>query len=232
MKNDRAFEAVIFDLFGTIIRNLSSADYRAMLTRMASELGVCSDDFIRIWSSIINIRMTGQSGSMENNIRWVCEEMGVSTTKAQLSAATEIRLDFTRQHFVPIGDAIPTLQTLRECGIKTGLVSDCTAEVPHLWPQTPFLPLFDATVFSCLVGTTKPDPLMYTTISERLGVEPNKCIYIGDGSNQELSGARLIGMRALLVAGPQTDLANVDRSDFTHWDGDKISTLSEVLMMV
>lgn len=232
MKADRAFEAVVFDLFGTLIENLSHSGYRDVLTRMAIELDACPDDFIKAWSSTINLRMTGQFGSMENNVRCVCEKIGVSTTDAQLSAAAEIRLGYTRQCFVPRDDAISTLQTLKGLGFKTGLVTDCTAEVPFLWPHTLFLPLFDATVFSCLIGTTKPDPIMYQTISERLGVEPDKCIYIGDGSSQELTGARQIGMRALLITGPQLDLANVDRSDFAQWDGEKISALSEVLTII
>lgn len=84
MKADRAFDVVVFDLFGTLIENLLHSDLRTVLTRMASELGACPDDFIRSWESYRGARMSGKIGGMIDNVRCVCETMKISATDAQL----------------------------------------------------------------------------------------------------------------------------------------------------
>ncbi|MCJ7605174.1 MAG: HAD-IA family hydrolase, partial [Dehalococcoidales bacterium] len=125
-----------------------------------------------------------------------------------------------------------TLKTIREKGFKTALISDCSGEVPLIWDATPFGPLFDATVFSCVAGIKKPDPRIYRMATDPLGVRPEDCLYIGDGSSTELTGARAVGMHAVQIQDPDEKInaEYVQREE--NWDGDRISCLSEVLPML
>lgn len=64
---------------------------------------------------------------------------------------------------------------------KIGLLSNVASN----WIREEFLnseeqKLFDAYILSFEEGTTKPDPQMYQTAAERLGVLPEECIYIDD----------------------------------------------------
>ena len=59
--------------------------------------------------------------------------------------------------------------------------------------ETPFAPLIDATVFSCLIGFRKPNPQIYHLAAKQLVAEPQACLYIGDGSSQELIGTNGVG---------------------------------------
>ena len=79
---------------------------------------------------------------------------------------------------------------------KIGMLSNAAAN----WLDRMFTPeqisLFDATVLSYEIGTIKPDPLTYKTIAERLGVQPEECVFVDD-QLRYCDGANSIGMRAI-----------------------------------
>ena len=224
------YKAVIFDLFGTLIHNFNTEEYQTVLRSMASVLLASSDDFIRLWNETFSDRCTGILKSPEGNIEYVCRELGVSIDSDQTSEAALIRYAQTRSTLIPAPGAIETLTRLRMEGYKTGLVTDCSDEAPSIWPDTPFAPLFDVTVFSCQAGIKKPDPRIYRLAAKQLEVEPENCLYVGDGSSQELTGAAAVGMHPVLIRDPEEDSSTVHRvnSENEEWDGPVISTLSEV----
>ena len=74
----------------------------------------------------------------------------------------------------------------------------------------------------------KPDPRIYRLACERLGVQPSGCLYIGDGSSGELTGASTVGMDAVLIRAPD-DTENGDRED---WQGARISSVNEVFDLI
>ena len=45
-------------------------------------------------------------------------------------------------------------------------------------PELPLAPFFDACVFSIEVGTQSADPAMYLTAAARVGVPPERCLYV------------------------------------------------------
>ena len=73
--------------------------------------------------------------------------------------------------------------------------------------------------------------IIYRTATDRLGVEPQDCLYIGDGSSRELSGASQVGMQAVLIRAPDEvlDAHVIDREE---WQGKVISSLEDVLSLV
>jgi putative hydrolase of the HAD superfamily len=138
-------------------------------------------------------------GTIPSASKFICQKLGVPVTKAQVETAAGLRLEYTRACLLPRADAVPVLQKVRSLGYRTALVSDCSPEVPALWDCTPFFKLFDAALFSCSVKLKKPDPRIYNLAAERLGVRPEDCLYIGDGSSRELDGAA-VGMTPVLSA--------------------------------
>ncbi len=131
----------------------------------------------------------------------------------------------------PRPGALDVLARLRSEGYQTGLVSDCSGEVPAVWGGTPFAPLFDATVFSCVAGIKKPDPRIYRMALSRLSVTARECLYIGDGNSRELTGALEVGMHPVLIRDP-AESADAHFIDREEWHGETISSLMEVLDLV
>ena len=225
------YKAVIFDLFGTLVYNFSRADYEKTLTEMATVLGAPPDKFIRLWADTFNLRATGFFKSAEACVEHICHELHVPVTEAQLKQTGRIRLDYTSRNIKPRPGSVVVLTFLKSNGYKTALISDCTAETPLVWQKTPFAPLFDVTVFSCRTGVKKPDPRIYHLATDQLGVKPPDCLYIGDGSSKELTGALQVGMYPVLIRDPKESIDThfIDRED---WNGPVISSLQEVLNLV
>ena len=58
---------------------------------------------------------------------------------------------------------------------------------------------FDVIVDSHLVGLKKPDPAIFHHTLERLGVEPDEAVFVGDSYVHDALAARAVGMRAVLL---------------------------------
>jgi putative hydrolase of the HAD superfamily len=228
---NKKYKAVIFDLFGTLVENFSRGDYEKTLTEMATVLGAPPDEFIRLWADTFDLRATGVFHSAEACVVHICQELRVPVTDAQVKQTGRIRLDYTSRNIRPRPGSVEVLTCLKSNGYETALISDCTAETPLVWQKTPFAPLFNVTVFSCRVGVKKPDPRIYHLATDQLGVKPADCLYIGDGSSKELTGALQVGMHPVLICDPNgsVDAHFIDRED---WDGTIITSLQEVINLV
>ncbi len=224
------FKAVIFDFFGTLVPIYSVNSHNELLSAMADKLGISSDFFIDRWLNTFRERVTGKLPDVYSNIMKICHEFGASPTKEQCDVAVEMRHEFTRNHIRPKKDAIRTLSRIKESGFGLGLITDCSSELPLIWKETEFAPYFDVTLFSCMEGTKKPDPSIYKKACTLLHVTPGACLYIGDGGSNELTGAKNVGMKPVLIF-DHNEQRNPDshRVEEEEWGGTVIYSFSRVL---
>ena len=222
------YPAVIFDLFGTLVNNLSHPEHRVLSAKVASEVGVPSDDFMQLWQETAFERNTGIFPTCAASLDHICRRLGVEPDEDGIGRAVEQRMEYIRGLLEPRPGTLEVLGALRERGHKTGLISDCTHEVPILWPETPFAPLVDVPVFSCSAGLKKPDRRIYLLAADQLKVPPENCLFIGDGGSDELGGARDAGMHPMLfrLDGDSTEPHLLDRE---RWDGPAIESIHDVL---
>ena len=225
------YQAVIFDLFGTLVDIYYHTDYYSVLREMISILKTPHDDFVRLWRSTADQRVTGVFRTLEENLEYICRELNVPATSAQINLAKRVKFDYVALALTPRADAIEVLSRLKSDGYKTGLVSNCSAEPPVIWRYTSFAPFFDATVFSSVAGIQKPDPRIYRMAAEQLKVSLKDCLYIGDGDNHELTGAASVGMHPVLIRASHEDSDEALRSnpEIDDWAGPRITSLKEVL---
>jgi putative hydrolase of the HAD superfamily len=222
------FQAVLFDFFGTLTRPIQRGPGHRVTAQV---LGCPPDTFVELLDRTFYERAAGRFGSAEATLRWLCEQAGVRPTEEALRAAATARLDAVRGDTRLRDEAVPTLRALRDRGIRTGVISDCTHELPVLLPELAVAPLLDVRIYSVQVGRCKPDAALYLAACARLGLRPEDCLYVGDGGSQELTGARRAGLSAARLAAP--DLVdhlvfNVD----TEWTGRALGTLGEVVELV
>ena len=78
----------------------------------------------------------------------------------------------------------------------------------------------------------KPDLQIYQIAMEKLAAEPQSCLYIGDGTNQELTGASQAGMHPVLIRVSDEANDNPYQTNMDEWDGPVISSLKEVLTLL
>jgi putative hydrolase of the HAD superfamily len=225
------YDAVIFDLFGTLVDIFSLEEYRVFLNDLCAVLGVKPAGYISLWDEAADERALGRVPVAEQ-MGALCRELGVDVSTAQLEQAVEVRVDFVRGALVPRADAVETLTRLKAAGHKIGVISDCSEEVVVAWPDTPLAPLVDEAVLSAAVGIKKPDPRVYELACRRLGVKPAACLFVGDGGSRELTGASAVGMDAVLIRVPGDAGEHAFRRDAEEWDGARVSALKEVLELV
>ncbi|MFG3686043.1 HAD family hydrolase [Micromonospora sp. NPDC047740] len=220
-----SYQAVLFDFFGTLTRCVQRGSAHQATAEL---LGCPADTLIEVLDRTYYQRASGQFGNAEATLRWVCDQAGVHPSDLAVRAAVASRHRAIRADTRLRDEAVPVLAALRERGVRTGLISDCTHELPAFLPQLAVAPLLDVRVFSVQVGCCKPDPALYLAACHRLDLAPADCLYVGDGGSQELTGADRAGMTAVRLAAP--DLAghmvfNADRC----WDGPVLTSLTEVL---
>jgi epoxide hydrolase-like predicted phosphatase len=90
---------------------------------------------------------------------------------------------------------------LREAGYKVAICTNNIAAFRSTWQQQVPVALFDVVVDSSEVGVRKPDPAIYLLTADRLGVEPDQCVFLDDHPGN-VAAAEAVGMTGLLVADP------------------------------
>jgi putative hydrolase of the HAD superfamily len=220
-----AFQAVVFDFFGTLTRSVRRGPQHAAIARA---LGCDPEAVVSVLDRTFQVRARGQLGSAEATLRWVTEQAGGRPRTAQLQAAVPARVDALKADTRLRADAESVLTAIKNRGLRTALISDCTHELPAFLPSLPIAPLLDVNVFSVEVGRCKPDPLIYLEACWRMRVAPEDCLYIGDGGSRELTGAAAVGMTAIRLAAP--DLADhlVFNAD-VEFTGPSVPSLTAVL---
>jgi putative hydrolase of the HAD superfamily len=104
------------------------------------------------------------------------------------------------------------------------------ADTPERWRASELAPLVDVAIFSSETGLRKPDPEIYQAATNRLGVDPECCLYCGDGAYAELSGAVAVGMTAVLIQPPDLDVAEALTPEAEEdWRGPVVGHLLELL---
>jgi putative hydrolase of the HAD superfamily len=222
-------KAVVFDFFGTLTPVSPGEVWAGNAAKLAAVLGVGAEPLLQLLDDSFPERITGVLGDERQTMQALAGRLGVSLTGEQLAEAIAVRRSVQEAMFTLRPEALGVIERLRSAGLKTGLVSDCTSELPDAWARLPLAALIDAPVFSCIEGTRKPDPRLFRKVAADLATAPASCVYIGDGGGQELTGASALGMRAVLLAGPDWH-AHSDHRRETGWTGPRIGSLTELCL--
>jgi len=103
------------------------------------------------------------------------------------------------KHYALFADALPALRVLKKAGYRIGVLSNFEAWLEGLLMSLEVMPLIDTLVVSGVEGVEKPDPEIFQRALDRIGVPPERAVYVGDSVTFDLEPARALGMRAFLV---------------------------------
>jgi sugar phosphate isomerase/epimerase len=57
----------------------------------------------------------------------------------------------------------------------------------------------ETVILSCVVGIRKPDPAILLTATGKMGVKPERCVYVGDSPDRDVAGARAAGFARTVI---------------------------------
>jgi putative hydrolase of the HAD superfamily len=224
-----SFSTIIFDLFGTLVSGNAWHNHEVVVQEMALLLGAPVSSFVELFEGETREdREIGVFSSIEDNIAFICSKLGITASSDLINQAALQRYEFTKQALDLRADTINTLAYLHEHGYKTGLISDCSPDVPPLWLKTPMAKYITEPIFSSNVGVKKPSPKIYELAIEKYQAVPSQCLYVGDGGSYELTGAKKMGMTPVLLKIPGDEISDRMRPDAQSWHGLTISSLSQV----
>ncbi len=123
--------------------------------------------------------------------------MGGDAVGARACAEELVRAWEAHERFTLYEDALPALAALREHGVKIGLVSNGSRDLDEF--VTHHALDVDCAVGSRAFGRTKPHPEIFRHALALLGVEAEEAAMIGDSYEDDIEGARALGMKAFLL---------------------------------
>lgn len=138
--------------------------------------------------------------SVEYN-RIILEILGVAGDLNELATqshrAWEGAYKVSRPRFIEA--CRPVLESLHEQGYLLGIASNRRNDpIPHL-EDANTLQFFDSVQYSCVPGFRKPSPFMLVQAASELGVNPRKCIYVGDKVEYDVGAAMRAEFMPILI---------------------------------
>ena len=103
---------------------------------------------------------------------------------------------------------VDAVRRTRAAGIPTGLISNSWGRTTY--DEQLIEELFDAAVISGDVGLHKPEPEIFRLGAERIGVEPEECVFVDD-LRENCAGAEAVGMTPILHRGADTTIPELER---------------------
>lgn len=220
-------EAVLFDLFGTLVDAPGHAD-RAQAARQLAQACGCETAVVeRYFTDTWRIRHDGTLATLPDLAAHLAAAVARSRQPAMLAVrVSETLRDLAGRRLTPDASVIQMMRSLRGKGLRIGVLSDASADIAACWLRSPIAAVTDAAVFSCRAGAVKPDRRLYDRIRRELGVAARRVLYVGDGGGNELTGAVACGMTAAAVRrrGPADALAFGE----TPWPGPVLSCVEAV----
>jgi HAD superfamily hydrolase (TIGR01549 family) len=121
--------------------------------------------------------------------------------------------------FKSFPDSLPALKLVKQRKLVTGLISNVGQEIDSYCRELGFEPYLDYKVTSFEVGFDKPRPEIFQLALNRAGVRAAESVFVGDVYEQDIVGARGVGMKPVLI----------NRDGAASYDCIVITDLSRVL---
>jgi HAD superfamily hydrolase (TIGR01662 family) len=100
-------------------------------------------------------------------------------------------------HFELYDDAVPAIEALRGRGLRVGLLSNTARDLDEFVSHHGLE--VDAVLTSRTHGKTKPHETIFRRMLDLLSVAPSEAVMVGDTLEDDVEGARAVGMQAVLV---------------------------------
>lgn len=204
------FEAVLFDAGDTLIRLSGSGE--KLLHRAAVTLGVDPLDPVQVahvWRRVVDRSSTAEElakGRDLSNARhrevWIAlyDAAGCERLAPGLSAEL-YALTVSAESWEAFPDTIPTLEAIRDRGLRVGIVSDTGFDLRPAMNLLGLSPFLNTVVMSFEYGVCKPAATVFLAACDQLHADPERTLMVGDNPLTD-SGAVAAGMYTLLLPPP------------------------------
>jgi len=219
-------KAVLFDLGGTLIRTaeipriLRKILEAKGIKRSLKEISLAHKEMEKQFS------LQDYAGPYEEFwIRWnlyILDKLGIRKNARSLAKTIDEEWwDYSDVRLYP--DAEETLKQLKSRGLKIGIVTNgFQRDIDEILQKAGLTNFFDVTVGIDATGKAKPNKEIFLYALRKLGVSPQKALFVGDQIETDYNGAREAGLMVLLI----------DREDKIRKRVKKIRSLREIATLL
>jgi putative hydrolase of the HAD superfamily len=195
--------AVLLDALGTLVELQPPAP---RLQRLLAEQGFEVDEeragrgFAAEIGYYLQHHLEGSDRERLDDLRDRCAEaMRAALELPDLDHAAARAAMLGSLEFEPFPDVLPALAQLADAGHTLVIVSNWDCSLPDWLGPAGLLDHVSGVVTSAEVGAGKPDRRVFERGLELAGVGPREAVHVGDSLENDVAGARALGIRALLV---------------------------------
>jgi HAD superfamily hydrolase (TIGR01509 family) len=186
--------ACLVDVYDTILRS----QFVPRVESLVTPLGIAVVDWLAEWDKMREDRDRGRL-TIAASIARTLPAFGIEPDPDLVADLARRDLESFRALTWLCEDTVPFLEWLRSRGVLTALVSNCADTTRAQLEYLGVIPLVDAVILSCEVGSMKPYPEIYVTALEELGVAAVDAAFIDDQPTFCV-GAQAVGIRPIQIA--------------------------------
>ena len=150
-----------------------------------------------VWSRLRNREM-----QIVSTFRRFHEKLGLPLSNTQLEELAMLGVPALRPLFRADGEAVAVASQLQERGYKLGLISNTLfpgISIDGALRQEGLLDYFPVRVYSSDVLFMKPHRRIFQTALDRMGVRPERTLFVGDHIRKDVKGSARVGMKTALL---------------------------------
>ncbi len=186
--------ACLIDVYDTILLS----HFVPRMKSLVEPLGIAAGDWLAEWEKLREDRDRGRL-TIAASIARTLPVFGIDPDPALVADLARRDVELSMSYTRLCDDTVPFLEWLRSRGVLTALVSNCADTTRGHLEHLGIVPLVDALVLSCEVGSMKPYPEIYVTALEELGVAAVDAVFIDDQPTFCV-GAEAVGVRPIQIA--------------------------------
>jgi HAD superfamily hydrolase (TIGR01509 family) len=191
--------ACLIDVYDTILKS----HFVQRMESMTQPLGIGIGDWLAEWDKMREDRDRGKL-TVAGSIARTLPVFGIDPDPALVADLSRRDVESARIQTRLCEDTVPFLEWLRSRDVLTALVSNCADTTRGQLDYLGIVPLVDAVVLSCEVGSMKPYPEIYVTALDELGVAAVDAVFIDDQPTYCV-GAEAVGIRPIQIARGEAD---------------------------
>ena len=218
-------KAVVFDLDDTLIseRQYIESGFKVVSKFIGDKYNLDND----IVFECMNMLFEESSKEVFNR---VLDSFKIKYSKEELLYLIKVYREHTPE-IEFFEDVIPTLEMLREKGMKLGIITDGYKETQSRKIEVlKCKELFDEIIITDEFGREfwKPQEKSYKLIAERLGVKLNEMIYVGDNVAKDFVTANELGITSICIQRNNRIYKGLEVEDNKYLPKEKIINLREI----
>ncbi len=216
--------------FGDTLANgaLDKVTFRKRLLNYLKSLGYSRDQnqIRKVRSQMLQklerARSFNREIRLENLYPFLLLKLGLHPEREVLNHIHKLYVNSFNSEFIP---GVEEVFEYLKGKYKLAVISNSISNVPRFFlERAGFEKYLEAIVISRDLGIRKPDPEIFNYTLAKLGIESEEAIHVGDSLEQDVKGARDVGMKTVWIKKDNEEM--ITKPDFIiHSIGELISIL-------